>query len=116
MKLLTMDRSGEFWVQTYGRNHCGLDKDLQVRYRMLCECSTKLDARGFLFDQINVDAYFQSIKRSSLSCERLTMRSVKELVKAIKQENPVCCIHRMELTLSPAPFKASMTYRWAPNS
>jgi hypothetical protein len=109
---LTMDRSGEFRIHAFGPSHCGIDEDLKIKYRMVCECQPKLDNRGFLFDQINVDMFFQSIKRSKLSCERLTVRCVRQLVQAIKLENPSCQINKVELTLSPAPFMASMTYAW----
>jgi len=107
-----MDRRGQFNVETYGKNHCGIVRHLDIQYRMLCQCTTKLDGRGFLFDQINVDNYFQSIHKTSLSCERLTMRCVRDLLKSIRLENPGCSINRMKLTLSPAPFLASMTYHW----
>jgi hypothetical protein len=111
-RLLTMDRQGEFNIYAYGSNHCGVVENLQVKYRMICECEARLDKRGFLFDQINVDNYFKSIKRSKLSCEKLTVKCVRELVKAIKLENPKCVIRKVDLTLSPAPFLASMTYTW----
>jgi hypothetical protein len=111
-RLLTMDRQGEFNIYAYGPNHCGVVEDLKIKYRMVCECQAKLDKRGFLFDQINVDNFFQSIKKSKLSCEKLTVRCVRQLVAAIKLENPACVINKVELTLSPAPFMASMTYTW----
>lgn len=111
-KTLTMDRRGKFTVETFGRNHCGVVRFLDIQYRMICQCTPKLDGRGFLFDQINVDNYFQSIRKTSLSCERLTMRCVKQLLNAIRMENPGCTINRMKLSLSPAPFMASMTYVW----
>ena len=109
---LTMDRQGEFRIHAFGPSHCGVVEDLAIKYRMVCQCQPKLDKRGFLFDQINVDNFFQSIKRSKLSCERLTVRCVRQLVKAIKLENPGCLINKVGLTLSPAPFMASMTYAW----
>ena len=111
-KTLTMDRRGEFNIHTLGNSHCGLLDNLDIKYRMICECSPVLDSRGFLFDQINIDNFFKSIKRSKLSCERLTVQCVQRLVKAIRLENPKCEIHSVKLTLSPAPFLASMTYRW----
>lgn len=107
-----MQRNGEFCIKTYGNSHCGTFEDLQIRYGMLCECEAFLDSRGFLFDQVNVDNYFQAIKRSKLSCEKLTQRCLRELVKIIMTENPKCVIRKVDLTLSPAPFKASMTLSW----
>lgn len=74
--------------------------------------AAKLDKRGFLFDQINVDNFFQSIKSSELSCEELTMDCLNQLIKLIKRENPLCLIDQISLTLAPDPFCASMTYTW----
>lgn len=112
-ELLTMDRSGEFKIKATGDHHCGTEEDLYIRYNMICECTVKTDHRGFLFDQVNVDNFFQSIKRSTLSCEKLTIQCAKKLLKLIAAENPVCEILRMELTLAPKPYAASMTYAWA---
>lgn len=109
---LTMNREGTFRFKAVGPNHCGVDENLQVNYRMVCECYATLDRRGFLFDQINVDNYFQSIQSSVLSCEKLTIKCAQKLLKMIKKENAICAIRSMSLTLSPAPFKASMTYDW----
>jgi hypothetical protein len=111
-KTLKMDRSGEFRLYAYGPNHCGVDQDITVKYRMVCLCSPKLDSRGFLFDQVNVDKFFQNIKRSKRSCESLTVACVRDLLKEIRKENPRCEILKMELTLAPEPFAASMTYSW----
>lgn len=107
-----MDREGEFRIRAEGPNHCGVDTNLLIKYQMKCLCTSKLDKRGFLFDQINVDRYFQSIKRSKRSCEKLTQMCLNDLRKMIMEENPVCEILKMELTLSPAPHKASMTFTW----
>lgn len=107
-----MVRDGEFKIYAYGNNHCGVDRNLKIKYHMVCLCSPKLDRRGFLFDQLNVQNYFDSIKRSRLSCEKLVKQSCKQLLDRILVENPQCQIYKMELTLSPAPHMASMTYTW----
>jgi len=104
-----MNREGQFRISATGPNHCGVDEDLTIKYHMICVCEDSLDHRGFLFDQINVDQYFQGIQSSALSCEKLTMKCARKLMSLIKDENPDCVIRRMSLTLSPAPFKASMT-------
>lgn len=109
---LTMNRNGEFLINATGPTHCGVAEDLVIKYNMVCVCSTKLDTRGFLFEQLNVDKFFQSLKKTRLSCEKLTMSCVKQLMKQIKSENPACVIHRVDLTLSPEPHKAAMTYCW----
>jgi hypothetical protein len=113
--LLTMDRSGQFHVWAYGSAHCGVDQNLLIKYALTCECAAKLDKRGFLFDQINVDNYFKGIVRTKLSCEKLTIKCTKELIQMIVDENPACKILRMDLTLSPAPHAASMKYSWVSN-
>lgn len=107
---LKMVRSGEFDIHTYGENHCGTAEEFKIRYHLICECSPKLDKRGFLFDQINIQSYFESIKRTQLSCERLTVVCLEQLLEHILSENPACQIYKMELTLSPEPFLASMTH------
>lgn len=111
-RLLTMDRQGDFHIRATGANHCGVMENLDIKYKMICVCDSTLDRRGFLFDQINVDNFFKGIRESRVSCEKLTMQCVQDLLRLIKVENPICKIQRMSLTLSPAPFLASMTYDW----
>lgn len=111
--ILTINREGQFPLRALGPNHCGVAEHLTVRYHMVCECQPKLDGRGFLFDQLGVDAFFQAIGTTKLSCEQLTLRSLYKLVRAIRKENPGCVINRAKLTLSPSPHAASMTYEWA---
>lgn len=112
LKLLTMDRSGEFKILTVGDSHCGLmtNQHLPVKYHMVCECEVTLDSRGFLFEQVGIDQFFQNLKRTKLSCEKLTMNCVERLITLIRKDNPVCVIRSIELTLSPFPHAASMTY------
>jgi hypothetical protein len=109
---LTMNRGGEFKIWASGENHCGVVNDLNIKYTMICECDTRLDGRGFLFDQINVDNFFKGIGESTLSCEMLCIDCADQLMALIKKENPGCVVRRMALTLSPQPFLASMTYEW----
>lgn len=111
-KTLEMTRGGEFNIHTYGNNHCGVDEEFKIRYHLKCRCSPKLDRRGFLFDQLNVQSFFESIKKTKLSCEQLTVQCLEQLLEHILAENPGCQIYGMELTLSPAPFMASMTHAW----
>lgn len=111
---LTLNRKGEFKINATGPNHCGITENLTVRYDMTAVCGTSLGPRGILFEQLNVDKYFQSIRRTQLSCEKLTMSCLNFLVKMIRRENPICNLQRLELTLSPEPFKAAMTYHWEP--
>ena len=115
-KLLTMNRQGEFTIYTYGDSHCGTmtNQFLPVKYHMVCECETTLDPRGFLFEQVGVDKFFQNLKKTKLSCEKLTISCCKQLVSLIKKDNPICKVRSIKLTLSPSPFMASMTYSVEP--
>lgn len=114
---LTMNRNGEFMINATGPTHCGVAEDLVIKYNMVCVCSAaSLDRRGFLFEQLRVDKFFQDLRKTRLSCEKLTMSCVKKLMKQIKEENPSCIIHRVDLTLSPEPHKAAMTYCWRSDS
>ena len=115
-KLLTLDRQGEFKVFTTGDSHCGTltDQYLPVKYHMICECENILDNRGFLFEQVGVDQFFKRMKRTTLSCEKLTISCCKRLVTLIRKDNPICRIRSIKLTLSPWPHQASMTYSVVP--
>lgn len=112
-KQLRLVRGGEFGIQTYGDNHCGTTDAFKIRYHLTCECGNKLDNRGFLFDQINIQNFFESIGRTQLSCELLTIKCLEQLLGHILAENPTCQIYKMELTLSPEPFAASLTHSWS---
>ena len=110
VKSLDMVRSGEFTIQTYGNSHCGTSDKFMIRYHLKCSCTPLLDHRGFLFDQLNIQQFFESIKRTQLSCERLTVVCLEQLLEHILTENPTCQILKAELTLSPEPYLASMTH------
>jgi hypothetical protein len=115
-KTLTMNRQGEFKIHTIGDSHCGTftDQDLPVKYHMICVCETTTDERGFLFEQVGVDQFFQSIKWTKMSCERLTMSCAEKILTLIHKDNPKCKVRSIELTLSPFPYAASMTYSAKP--
>jgi hypothetical protein len=117
-KTLTMNRRGNFEVFTVGDSHCGtLHNDyLPVQYHLNCVCENVLDSRGFLFEQVSVDNFFKNIKKTRLSCEKLTISCVRRLITLIKKDNPICRIQSIELTLSPFPHAASMTYAIRPKS
>ena len=110
---LVMNRSGEFAIHVSGDSHCGVKKDLTVRYSVRAECLPSLDKRGFLFDQLTVDNFFKSIGETILSCEELSMYCCEALMDLIHKENNKCEIKNMSLTLSPEPYAASMTYEWS---
>lgn len=109
---LTINRQGTFSIVTTGDRHCGTftNNYLSINYHMICICERTLDPRGFLFEQVAVDQFFKKMKRTTLSCEKLTMSCCKKLVTMIRKDNPVCKIRSIQLTLSPFPYQASMTY------
>lgn len=110
---LTMNRKGSFDLYVYGPNHCGVGTGtIAVQYHARIVCDAKVDNRGFLFDQVMVASFFNGIKQSSLSCEKLVMHCAAGLAKRIVEENPSVVVRSIELTLSPAPHAADMTYTW----
>jgi hypothetical protein len=110
---LTLRREGEFTLHTYGDNHCGVESPNQkIRYYFEAVCTTKLDKRGFLFDQLTVDAFFKKQTHTSKSCERLVILYSKLLRRLIKKENPECEILETRLELKASPYLASMTCHW----
>lgn len=104
---LTMVRGGIFHLAAFGGR-----TDLDVKYNTIIKCGAATDRRGFLFDQVMVDNYFQSLKRTDLSCEQFTMQCANELAARIREENPKVDVRSFELTLTPAPFASSITYAW----
>ena len=113
-KSLTLNRSGVFTVETVpGSDHCGTQRFQEIRYQAEVKCGSKLDRRGFLIDQLNVDRFFQAQRKTNQSCERYAMTLAHGLRVALMSENPNIEIHHLKLTLSPrAPngdYSASMT-------
>jgi hypothetical protein len=109
---LAIARQGKFHIETYGPNHCGTMPELDVKYDVRIECKAAVDGRGFLFDQVQVDRFFQTVKKTGLSCENLCMTCAEALVDLIRKENPGVKILNLSLTLSPEPFAAGVTYAW----
>ena len=115
MQTLTINRSGEFTVRTSGAYHCGTAEVQAIRYRFSCtaEWERATDHRGFFFDQLRVDKWFQlRLSHTSLSCETLAHWAARELYKLVAAENRNAAITRLCLTLSPAPYAAEVEYAW----
>jgi hypothetical protein len=113
LSAFTLRRSGVFTQRTNGATHCGTTPILTVRYTLSVTCTvTSLDTRGFLFDQTNIDAFFQRVPATLLSCEALTVHYGRALYKQIIRENTGCHIQRFSLTLSPAPHAAELTFEY----
>lgn len=107
-----LTRVGQFTVRTFGRFHCGTKDVLKVNYNLKVVCGdNSLDTRGFLFDQTKVQALVDSIQATSESCELFCKTVAKAIYKQILTENSACDITLFELSLSPEPFQASITFR-----
>ena len=114
MTRFTLQRSGEFTINTFGQYHCGTSEVLGIKYHIKVVCGEdSLDQRGFLFDQVMVDQMFKSIKATSKSCEVFCKTCAQRVYKTIMQQNGGCKIHSLEVTLSPAPYAASLTFEYA---
>jgi hypothetical protein len=107
---VVLKRSGKFKMQAHGHNHCGVDTELDMVYYFTADCTRgSLDARGFLLDQITVRRYFDKVRSSSLSCEKLCIKCCQDLVRLGVKENPGIYFNFVELRLGPSE-EASMTY------
>lgn len=107
-----LTRVGQFTVRTFGRFHCGTKDVLKVNYNLKVVCGEgSLDERGFLFDQTKVQALVDTITATSESCEMFCRTIAKAVYKQILTENSACDITLFELSLSPEPFQASITFR-----
>lgn len=106
-------RAGQFTVQTTGPHHCGTTAVLTIKYALKVTCTAKsLDSRGFLFDQTNIDAWFQAQRTTALSCEAYAAHCARALYKLVRAENKGLDIACIELSLSPAPHAAEITFIW----
>ena len=95
-----------------GDNHCGVAKGresrVETKYGIKLVCKPKTDKRGFLVDQLWLDAYVQKYASAyhTASCELTCIALARALFKALPKH---CSVLRLVVTLSPAPFAASMT-------
>lgn len=109
---LTINREGHFYIRVTGENHCGTMSEFALKYHFQCKAKVKLDKRGFLFDQVNVDKFLKSQESTGLSCEKFCKKLAKQLLHLIHEENSKCKIQKGFLKLSPEPFTASITYEF----
>lgn len=112
MTTLTLRRSGLFQVRNVGEHWCGTNEVQEIHYSIEVVCATSLDERGFLFDQLTMAKFFDSLREAHESCEQFTIRVARELWKLIKRENNGCKVLSLRVTLSPAPYAASMTFEF----
>lgn len=84
---------------------------LVVKYEVRLTCAPKLDTRGFLIDQVNVDAFVQRFANTprSLSCEEGCRQLAAAIIAKAQKDAPHCNIKELWLTLSPEPHMADIT-------
>lgn len=113
MEKLTINKSGQFVVKTFGPNHCGTQPVQSIRFSVRIKADgADLDARGFLFDQLEIQTYFDSIHRTSLSCERLAEASIASLRRLVTRENSRLHVEYVYVSLSPDPYTAMIECEW----
>lgn len=116
LRTLTIARSGQVAWKVTGDHHCGPkallkpDGTIAVRYSLRLTCAPTTDERGFLLDQAMVDKWMarQASRETDLSCEQLVMRVAEDLLAKIAHDTPHCDVKSLTLSLSPAPFQASI--------
>lgn len=110
---LTIRRVGVFQVETMGSHHCGTGRFLEIDYALEVVCTpNELDERGFLFDQLKVQQFFDAVQITHLSCEKLAMKLAERIFTRIQQENKKCNPRKVTLSISPYPNAAVLTYEW----
>lgn len=120
LSTMTIERTGEVAWRVAGEFHCGpkaLVKDgrIPVKYTVKVTCKPHLDNRGFLFDQAMVDLWMkrQAEKETTLSCESLVLRVAENMLAKMAKDVPHCEVTELVMTLSPAPYQAGVTARFA---
>lgn len=112
-----LNRTGDFTVKTTGPNHCGTTDVLSIKYRLVVTCAaTSVDSRGFLFDQVRIDKWFQAQRTTELSCELYAEHCARALYRMIRAENPGLTPTSVNLALSPAPYAAEIEFGWTANA
>jgi hypothetical protein len=126
---LIMTREGGFvchWITPHGK--CGTSKDIRSTYFYKCVIEAKpvLDSNGFLFDQLEIDKYFQRRYRDDppgsvpRSCENIAMNAVADItnllaVRMMEEHGAPLdkIIERLEVSIG-ADSQAMMTCVWEP--
>jgi len=110
--ILRMRREGEF-VANWSDVHtgCGTPKLGPNVYRYVCEIEStreSLDENGFILDNMEVDAYFQSVYSARVpakSCERIAINAVEHIRRMLR--DPL----RVAVTIYGSP-QAGLTAEW----
>lgn len=119
---LSIHRAGEFHQRVVpGSNHCGPAEALvpsplggvaiPVKYELLVTCEPTLDHRGFLFDQVAVQAWMEERAARgpvTLSCETLVIELANAFQDKLARDARHCKLQGLSLFLSPAPHAAKV--------
>jgi hypothetical protein len=124
---LTMNRRGEFrcnWRDT--NNKCGVGLETTPKYTYYCHIETAniLDIHGFVFDQLEIDKYFQkkyNKLQSAKSCERIAVSACEDVKRMIENHmldhNGLSVIYRVAVTIGLGEDgPADMTAEWVPDA
>lgn len=125
---LTMKRHGSFrcrWTSTNGK--CGIGTDTTPIYTYACHIETAdiLDQNGFIYDQLQIDEYFQKKYndgnyRPALSCEKLAVNAVNDIKYMIEshmlKNSGLSVIYKIAVTIGVDNGNASMTAEWVPEA
>ena len=112
-RTMSILRHGNFRVKPIGDAHCGIDLGnarIEANYFVRVECVPTLDHRGFLFEQRVVDEVFQGIEECAMSCELLAYTCCQLVKERILNDNPSLEIRCIEVSISAAPFPATLIY------
>jgi len=138
MKLI-MNRNGDFTCNWSSMdNMCGTIATLNPVYSYSCVIETGdiLDKQDFVFDQLNVDKYFQDKYKAApypphtnsrdvrrhkpRSCERIAIDAVNNIREMLEKHMlghaDMSVIYRIAVTISFGPKHASITAEWRPDA
>lgn len=126
LQSMTIKREGQVEWIVEGDHHCGPKSELKtyphtttqyipVKYTLSVTCAPHLDQRGFLFDQASVGKWMERISSepTKLSCEALVVHVATQFLLKMAKDVPHCKVTELVLTLSPSPFQAGVTCRFA---
>lgn len=112
----SLRREGLFTITVIGPNRCGLVRNnasINCIYRLELTCKgDSLDNKGFLVEQKGIQDFFDSIKKTNLSCENLCYACTRKIYEKVRKENPKADIKFISLHISPHPHQAGVTYEW----
>lgn len=129
---LTMKRKGSFrcdWTNTHNKCGIGTDTNPVYQYDCLIETADILDEQGFVFDQLEIDTYFQQkyagrslisgyankTSHPAKSCEIIALDAVRDVKRMIENHmlghSGMSLIYRIAVTISFGD-QAMLTAEW----